>query len=99
MGSFFRWLWEEVVGEAVLTVVACGALVGLALAFVWGWERSPGVTGSAGGVVLAFLGFAGWEVLRPGRAGRRGRLVGVAALAFCWAAAFLAYAFWSCGCL
>lgn len=45
IGSFLRDLLGELAGEVVLTLVACLAVVGLALAFVWGWERSPLVTG------------------------------------------------------
>ncbi|MFF3582272.1 hypothetical protein [Streptomyces mirabilis] len=97
IGSFLKELLEEIVGEAVLTVLACLAVAGLALGFVWGWERSPLVTGGAGGAVLAFLGYGGWELLRPARPGRRGRLAGVAAATFAVAAAFIAYA-WSCTC-
>ncbi|MET7784047.1 hypothetical protein ABZU94_39450 [Streptomyces mirabilis] len=97
VGSFLKELLEELVGEAVLTVLACLAVVGLALGFVWGWERSPLVTGGVGGAALALLGHGGWELLRPARPGRRGRLAGVAAATFAVAAAFIAYA-WSCTC-
>ncbi|MFB7189366.1 hypothetical protein ACFCZT_29510 [Streptomyces sp. NPDC056230] len=97
IGSFLRELLEELAGEAVLTVVACLALAGLALAFVRGWERSPLVTGGAGGALLAFLGYGGWELLHPARPGRRGRLAGAAAATFAVAALFIAYA-WSCTC-
>lgn len=47
--------------------------------------------------MLAFLGYGGWELLRPARPGRRGRLAGVAAATFAVAALFIAYA-WSCTC-
>ncbi|MFC8367548.1 lysine transporter LysE [Streptomyces sp. CB02400] len=87
----------ELAGEAVLTVVACLAVVGLALAFVWGWEHDPLVTGGAGGALLAFLGYGGWELSRPTESGRRGRLAGSAAATFAVAAVFIAYA-WSCDC-
>ncbi|MCT9106123.1 hypothetical protein N4G69_10855 [Streptomyces mirabilis] len=97
IGSFLKELLEELAGEAVLTVVACLAVAGLAWAFVWGWERSPLVTGGASGALLAFLGYGGWELLRPARPGRRGRLAGVAAATFAVVAAFIAYA-WSCTC-
>src|SRR5690348_9918465 len=60
------------VGEAVLTVVACLTVLGLALASVRGWGRSPLVTGGVGGAVLVFLGHGGRELLRPTRPGRRG---------------------------
>ncbi|SCY71796.1 hypothetical protein SAMN02745898_103130 [Streptomyces sp. 136MFCol5.1] len=81
----------------MLTVVACLAAVGLALASVWGWERSPLATGGAGGALLAFVGYGGWELLRPARPGRRGRLAGVAAATFAVVTLFIAYT-WSCGC-
>ncbi|MCF4139033.1 lysine transporter LysE [Streptomyces sp. Tue 6430] len=97
MGSFLKELLGELVGEVVLTVVACLALAGLALAFVRGWEGSPLVAGGAGGALLAFLGYGGWELLRPAGPVRRGRLAGVAAAAFAGAALFVVYA-WSCGC-
>ncbi|MFB7012089.1 MULTISPECIES: hypothetical protein [unclassified Streptomyces] len=92
-----RELLEELAGEVVLTLVACLAVAGLALAFVWGWERSPLVTGGAGGALLVFLGYGCWELLRPARPRRRGRLVGAAAATFAVAALFIAYA-WSCTC-
>ncbi|MFJ9537109.1 hypothetical protein ACIRPX_07625 [Streptomyces sp. NPDC101225] len=97
MGSFLKELLAEIVGEVVLSVIACIALAGLALAFVWGWGRSPLVTGGLGGALLAFLGYGGWELRRPARPGRRGRLAGVAAATFAVAALFVAYA-WSCNC-
>ncbi|MFE7793317.1 hypothetical protein [Streptomyces sp. NPDC057460] len=97
VGSFLKELLEDFVGEVVLTVVACLAVVGPALVFVWGWERSPLVTEGVGGALLAFLGYGGWELLRPARPGRRGRLAGVAAATFAVAALFIAYA-WSCTC-
>ncbi|WP_327695993.1 hypothetical protein [Streptomyces sp. NBC_00459] len=97
VGSFLKELLEELVGEMVLTVAGCLAVVGLALAFVWGWERSPLVTGGAGGALLVFLGYGGWELLRPVGPGRRGRLAGAAAAAFALAALVIAYA-WSCAC-
>jgi hypothetical protein len=92
MGAFLKELLGELAGDVALTVVACLAVVGLALAFVWGWERSPLVTGGAGGALLAFLGYGGWELLRPARPGRRGRLAGVAATTSAVAALFVAYA-------
>ncbi|UIX32391.1 hypothetical protein [Streptomyces sp. GQFP] len=101
VGSSLKELLEEFIGEAVLTVVACLAVLGLALAlvlaFVWGWERNPLVTGGVGGALLAFLGYGGWELLRPARPGRRGRLAGAAATTFAVAALFVAHG-WSCGC-
>jgi len=97
VGSFLRELLEEFVGEAVLTVVACLAVLGLALAFVWGWGRSPLATGGAGVALLVFLGYGGWELLRPAKPGRRGRLAGAAAGTFAVAALFVVYAS-SCGC-
>ncbi|MFE7167115.1 hypothetical protein [Streptomyces sp. NPDC057616] len=97
VGSFLKELLGELTGEVVLTVIACLALAGLALAFVWGWERSPLITGGIGGALLAFLGYGGWELLRLARPGRRGRLAGVAATTFAVAALFVTYA-WSCNC-
>ncbi|WP_157839923.1 hypothetical protein [Streptomyces megasporus] len=97
IGSFSREFLGEFIGEAVLTVVACLTVLGLALVFVWGWERGPLVTGGAGGAALVFLGYGGWELLRPARPGRRGRLAGVAGIAFTVAAVFVGYAS-SCGC-
>ncbi|MGC0401793.1 hypothetical protein RKD27_004437 [Streptomyces sp. SAI-126] len=97
VGSFLKELLGEIAGEVVLTVIACLALAGLALAFVRGWERSPLVTGGIGGAVLAFLGYGGLELLRPARPGQRRRLAGVTAATFAVAALFVAYA-WSCNC-
>ncbi|MFD5267486.1 hypothetical protein [Streptomyces sp. NPDC058335] len=97
MGSFLKELLGELVGEVVLMVIACLAVAGLALAFVWGWEHSPLVTGGVGGALLAFLVYGGWELLRPSRPGRRGRLAGAAAATFAVAAVFITYA-WSCNC-
>ncbi|MET9505443.1 lysine transporter LysE [Streptomyces sp. NPDC006622] len=101
VGSFLAELLGELVGEMVLTVIACLAVAGLALAFLWGWERSPLITGGAGGALLAFLSYGGWEQLRPSKPGpgrgRRGRLAGAAAATFAVAAVFIAYA-GSCNC-
>jgi hypothetical protein len=97
VGSFLKELLGELAGEVVLTVVACLVLAGLALAFVWGWERSPLVTGGVGGALLGFLGYGGWELFRPAAPGRRGRLAGAAAATFGVAVVFIAYA-WSCNC-
>ncbi|MER7683495.1 lysine transporter LysE [Streptomyces sp. NPDC097610] len=97
IGSFLKEFLVELVGEAVLTLVACCAVAGLALAFVRGWEHSPPLTEGAGGALLVFLGYGGWELLRPARPGRRGRVAGVAAAAFAVAALFIAYAA-SCTC-
>jgi hypothetical protein len=47
--------------------------------------------------LLAFVGYGGWELLRPARPGRRGRLAGVAAATFAVVTLFIAYT-WSCGC-
>ncbi|MGW0576962.1 hypothetical protein ACWD25_13540 [Streptomyces sp. NPDC002920] len=96
-GSFLKEFLEELAGEVALTVVACLAVGGLALGFAWGWERSPLVTGGVGGALLAFLGYGGWELLRPAKPGRRGRLAGAAATTFAVTALFIAYA-WSCSC-
>jgi len=97
VGSFLKELLGELAGEVALTVTACLAVAGLALAFVWGWERSPLVTGGVGGALLASLSYGVWELLRPARPGRSGRLAGVAAATFAVAALFVAYA-WSCNC-
>ncbi|MDX3578381.1 hypothetical protein [Streptomyces sp. FL07-04A] len=97
MGWFLKEFLTEAVGEMMLTAVACLTVVGLALAFVWGWERSPLVTGGAGGALLAFLVYGGWELLRPSRPVRGGRLAGVAATTFAVAVVFIAYA-WPCTC-
>jgi hypothetical protein len=97
VGSFLREFLGELAGEVVLTVVSCLAVLGLALAFVWGWERSPLLTVGVGGAVLAFLGYGGWELLRPARPGRRGRLAGAAGATFALAAVLIGYAS-SCGC-
>ncbi|MFB7336918.1 hypothetical protein ACFC00_35655 [Streptomyces adustus] len=97
MGSFLKESLVEFAGEVVLKVIACLVVGGLALVFVWGWDRSPLVTGGTGGALLVFLGYGGWELVRPVRPGRRGRLAGVAAATFAVAAFFVAYA-WSCKC-
>ncbi|MFG1665201.1 hypothetical protein [Streptomyces sp. Y7] len=97
VGSFLKELVEELVGEAVLTLLACVAVLGLALAFIWGWERNSLVTMAVGGPSLAFLGYGAWEFFRPSRPGKRGRLAGAAAATFAVAAGLVAYA-WSCDC-
>lgn len=97
VGSFLKELLGELVGEVMLTAVACLAVAGLALAFVWGWERNPLATAGTGGVLLAFLGYGAWELFRPARPGRRGRLAAVAAVTFAVTAVLIAYA-WSCNC-
>lgn len=87
----------EAVLEALLTVVACVLLAGVVFVFLWGWGRSPLLTGGLGGTVLAFLGYGAWEMFRPARSGRRGRLA-AAALASFTAAAVFAYFALSCNC-
>jgi hypothetical protein len=90
-------LLGEVVFEFLLTVLACGILVGLAFAFVWGLARSPLATVGVAGSVLVFLGYGGWQLLRPAKRRRRGRLAGAAVVTFVAAVAVVAYAS-SCGC-
>ncbi|WP_051735459.1 hypothetical protein [Streptomyces sp. NRRL B-3229] len=97
VGSFLKELLGEIAGEVVLTVIACLAMAGVALAFVWGWERSPLITGGIGSALLAFLGYGGWELFRPAKPGRRQRLAGMTATTFAAAALFFAYT-WSCNC-
>ncbi|MFC5216723.1 hypothetical protein [Streptomyces coerulescens] len=88
---------EEFAGEAVLTLVACLAALGLAVAFFWGWERNSLVTGRVGGALLAFLGYGAWELMRSKRPGRRKRLAGAAAATFAVTAVLFLYAL-SCNC-
>ncbi|MFD5016703.1 hypothetical protein [Streptomyces chartreusis] len=97
IGSFLNELLMEIAGGVVLTLVACLVLAGLAVAFVWGWGRSPLVAGGVGGALLAFLGYGGWELLRPARPGRRGRLAGAAATTLTVTVVFVVYAS-SCNC-
>ncbi|MCX5265292.1 hypothetical protein [Streptomyces sp. NBC_00199] len=98
MGRVLREFLVEALGELVLTAVACLAVGTTAVAFVWGWERGSLVAGGVGVVLLVFIGYGGWELLRPPKPGRRGRLAGVAAATTTVAALLFAYA-WSCGCL
>lgn len=97
IGSFLRELVEDAVGELVLTVLACSLLAGLALAFAWGWGRDPIATGGVAAAVLVFIGYGGWELLRPTKPGRRGRLAAVAGGVFSVAVVLFLYAS-SCGC-
>ncbi|MEU1182699.1 lysine transporter LysE [Streptomyces sp. NPDC005820] len=97
IGSFVKELLEEFVGEAALTLLVCLTLAGPALAFVWGWQRSPLAAEGVGGALLAFLCYGAWELSRPPREGRRRRLAGAAATTFAVAALFLTYAA-SCTC-
>jgi hypothetical protein len=97
IGSLSRELAEEAVGELVLSVLACLILSGVVLAFVWGWRRSQLATGGVAGAVLIFLGYGGWELLRPTRPGRHGRLAVVAATVFSGAVVVFVYAL-NCGC-
>jgi hypothetical protein len=87
----------EAVLELLLTVAGCVLLAGVVFAFIWGWGRSPLLTGSLGGTVLAFLGYGAWEMFRPARPGRRGRLASAALAGFTAAAVFAFYAS-SCNC-
>jgi hypothetical protein len=75
----------------------CSILAGLALAFAWGWVRSPLATGGVAGAVLVFLGYGGWELFRPAKPGRRGRLAVVAGGMFSVAVVIFIYAF-DCSC-
>ncbi|WP_105971651.1 hypothetical protein [Streptomyces geranii] len=95
-------LLEELLGEAVVTLLVCflalSLLLVLALAFVWGWGYSPLAAGGVGGAVLVFLAYGGWELLRPAKPGRPGRLARAATATFTVAALFAAYAWTSCNC-
>ncbi|MGW1542976.1 hypothetical protein ACWCPM_22505 [Streptomyces sp. NPDC002309] len=81
----------EAVGEAVLTVVSCIAVLGLAMAFFWGWTRNPLAAGGVGGALLAFLAYGGWELMRTPATVRRGRPAGAAAVAFVVAIVIVVY--------
>ncbi|MFJ1873191.1 lysine transporter LysE [Streptomyces sp. KS_5] len=97
VGSFLNELLMEIAGGVVLSLVACLVLAGLAVAFVWGWGRSPLLAGGVGGALLAFLGYGGRELLRPPKPGRRGRLAGAAATTLTVTVVFVVYAT-SCNC-
>ncbi|MEU0600879.1 lysine transporter LysE [Streptomyces sp. NPDC006393] len=87
----------EVVLEVLFAAVACVLLAGLVFVSLWGWRHSPLLTGGVGGTVLAFLGYGAWEMFRPARSGRRGRLAAAALASFTAAAVFAYYAS-SCNC-
>ncbi|MFR9755813.1 lysine transporter LysE [Streptomyces sp. TR06-5] len=97
IGSFLRELVGEAAAELVLTVLACIILSGLVLAFALGRRLNPLATGGAAGAVLVFLGYGGWELLRPTKPVRRGRLAVVAGAMFSVAVVVVLYAS-NCGC-
>ncbi|MEV7090275.1 hypothetical protein AB0O07_31085 [Streptomyces sp. NPDC093085] len=95
--SFAKELLGELTGELVLTAAACCTVAGLALAFLWGWSHNPLFTGGTAAGLLLFLAYGAWELLRPAKPGRRGRLAGAAAATCAVAVTFLVYSI-SCNC-
>ncbi|WP_199549996.1 hypothetical protein [Streptomyces sp. N35] len=87
-----RELLAEFVGDAMLSVLACLTVLGLAMAFAWGWSISPLLAGGTGAAVLLFLAYGGWELHRPIRPGRATRLATAATATFIAAAALALYA-------
>ncbi|MFJ4473051.1 hypothetical protein ACIP2X_36940 [Streptomyces sp. NPDC089424] len=88
----------EAVVEVVLTVICCLAVAVLVVTFVMGWELNRLAAGGAGGAVLVFLGYGGWELMRSSETTRRpGRLAGAAVVTFVAAVVFVVYGL-SCGC-
>ncbi|MFB7514959.1 hypothetical protein [Streptomyces sp. NPDC056144] len=84
-----RGAWEvlkelvvETVGEAILSVVAILAVVGLGLAFVWGMGANPVLTLAVVGIVVLLTAYGGWVLLRRSKRTGRGRLATVSVVVF-----------------
>ncbi|MFJ5830086.1 lysine transporter LysE [Streptomyces sp. NPDC093089] len=97
-----RGLWEflkeavaEIVGEALLGVLACLLLGGLLLLALWGWSVSPLLTGGGAGLFALFTGYGVWEAFRAPARRRTGRL---AAAAVCTSGYVLVFAYYASGC-
>lgn len=97
VGSFLKELLGELAGEAVLTVIACLAVAGPALAS--SGDGSAARSSPAVRVASCWpsSATAAGSCFAPGRPGRRGRPAGAAAAMFAGAALFVACA-WSCDC-
>ncbi|MET7643068.1 hypothetical protein ABZS83_05370 [Streptomyces sp. NPDC005426] len=87
----------ETVGELVLTAAACLLLAGLLVLSVWGWQRSPLITGGLAGLLAVFLCYGARELRRPAGTPRKGRLAAAAACTTTAAVVFALYAS-SCSC-
>ncbi len=74
-----RWILEEVVGEAVLAVVACLAFAAVVGAAVWGWKHHPAATTVIGTASGALVIYGAWILFGP--PSHRTRVSALAALA------------------
>ncbi|MBN3928116.1 hypothetical protein IQ279_00410 [Streptomyces verrucosisporus] len=72
----------EILLEAALAMAACLILAAGAAVFLAGWRISPLAAGGSLGGFLLLVGYGAWEVFRPGKPVRRGRLTTVAVTAF-----------------
>ncbi|MFH8706162.1 lysine transporter LysE [Streptomyces rubrogriseus] len=93
----------EAVAEAILTLLACALLVGLALIVYLSWSFSPRLTVAAAGLLSLFLAHGAWELFRDPGKGRGHRALAAATTAgFTLTAAtavFLLFYGAGCGCM
>ncbi|MEU8677605.1 lysine transporter LysE [Streptomyces sp. NPDC048560] len=78
VGEFLVETVGEAVTEALLSVLACALLVGLALIAYLSWTFSPRLTLAGAGLCSLFLAHGAWRGYRDPAKGRRRR--GVAAV-------------------
>ncbi|MFG2313291.1 lysine transporter LysE [Streptomyces sp. NPDC048566] len=102
VGRFLVEACGEVVGEAVLSVLACVLLGGLALIAYLSWSFSPRFTIAGAGLLSLVLAHGAWQAFRdPTKRHRRG-FAALTAAAFTVTAAtalFLLLYGPGCGCL
>ncbi|MFJ7058542.1 lysine transporter LysE [Streptomyces griseobrunneus] len=77
----------EAVGEAILTLLACALLAGLALLTHVSWSYSPRLTLAGAGLLSLFLAHGAWAAFRDPRKGRRRTITTVAMTGFTLTAA------------
>ncbi|WP_394436780.1 lysine transporter LysE [Streptomyces sp. SGAir0957] len=101
VGEFVVDTVGEVVGEAILTLLACAVLAGLTFLAYLSWSSSPRLTVAGAGLICLVLAHGAWQIFRKPRKGRRG-LAAVTATAFTLAAGTAVFLFFyagNCGCL
>lgn len=82
-GEFVIELVGEVVGEAILTLLAVALLGGLGFVAYLSWSFSPRLTLGGAGLLSLLLAHGAWARFRdPARAGRGRRLAAVTSAVF-----------------
>ncbi|MFE2553467.1 lysine transporter LysE [Streptomyces sp. NPDC059355] len=101
-GKFLIEAVGEVVGEAILSLLACALLAGLALLAYLSWTFSPLLTIAAAGLASLLLAHGAWRTYRAPAKGRGRGLAVLSTAGFALAAGtalFLLVYGTGCGCL